>query len=67
MEKFKYKVTCFQCKIDFISEKILLECSRCKSRFVENIKMERIAFTSRICDISTSLDRLTLDFDNLID
>ena len=64
MEKLKYKVTCFQCEIDFISEKTLLECSTCKSRFVENIKMERIAFTSRKIDISTSLERLALNSDN---
>ena len=47
MGKLKYRVTCFQCEIEYISENKILECSKCNSRFIENVKMQRIEYISR--------------------
>ena len=44
MGESPYKIICFQCQFEFITEKIQLECSRCKSRFLENIPLKRIPY-----------------------
>ena len=47
MREIQYKVICFQCQFEWISNTIELECCRCQSRFLENISMQRIPYTRR--------------------
>jgi len=57
MRETQYKVICFQCQFQWISTKIELECCRCQSRFLENITMQRIPYTSRASPSNSSSTR----------
>ena len=53
MRETQYKIVCFQCQSECISKEIQLECSRCTSRFLENIPMKRIPYVRRPTSVPT--------------
>ena len=53
MRETQYKITCFQCHFECISKNIQLDCSRCNSRFLENIPMKRVPYIRRSTSVYT--------------
>jgi len=53
MRETQYKIICFQCQFECISKNILLDCSRCKSCFLENIPMKRVPYIRRSTSVYT--------------